>query len=211
MAEFAPIRVLAIAGSLREASINRRLVQLAARLVRERDTLAGIEFVEFDALAAIEPFDEDVEVDGFPPGARAFTQAVRAADAVLVATPEYNASIPGQLKNAFDWASRPDLTPREGGLQASAMFSRPAAVVSASNGQFGGVWARDELLKVLRTQGARVVTEPSFTLPDGATAFTEDGTLVSEQAREQLIALLEALAAATRSLLAARAAATATP
>jgi chromate reductase len=199
-----PIRILAVAGSLREASINRRLARLAAPLAP-----AGVELVEFDALTAVEPFDEDSEVDGFPPGAAAFVAAVRAVDGVLIVTPEYNGSIPGQLKNALDWASRPDQTPREGGLQASAMFGRPVAVASASNGQFGAVWARDELVKVLRTQGARPLAEPSVTIAHGNEAFDVDGQLRSGEATAKLQGLLDALASTVRALRTARAAAAA--
>ena len=199
-----PIRILAVAGSLREASINRRLARLAARLAPD-----GVELIEFDALSAVEPFDEDLEIDGFPPGAAAFVAAVRASDGMLVVTPEYNGSIPGQLKNALDWASRPDLTPREGGLQASATFGRPVAVASASNGQFGAVWARDELVKALRTQGARPIAEPSATIAHGNEAFDMDGQLRSGEAAAKLRGLLDALASTVGALRTARAAAAA--
>lgn len=200
MTEQQPIRILAIAGSLREASMNRRLTRLAARLAP-----AGVELVEFDALSAIEPFDEDLERTGFPPGAAQLAAAVRAADGVFVATPEYNGSIPGQLKNAFDWLSRPDLTPGEGGLQASPMFGRPVAVASASNGQFGAVWARDELVKALRTQGARPLHEPSVTIPLGHEAFDDDGSLKNADAQERLSGLVASLVDTIHALRAARA------
>lgn len=201
-----PIRILGVAGSLREASINRRLARLAGRLVPE-----GVEFVEYDALASVEPFDEDVEAGGFPPGAAHFAAAVRAADGVFLATPEYNGSIPGQLKNALDWASRNDGALADvSGLQASPLYGRPAAVASASNGQFGAVWARDELVKVLRTQGARPISEPSITIPNGATAYAEDGTLANTEANDRVRELVEQLVAMVRMLRQARAAAPAT-
>lgn len=202
MSQDAPIRILTVAGSLREASINRRLVRLAARLAPD-----GAELRDFDALAAVEPYDEDVEAGGFPPGAAAFVAAIRDADGMFIATPEYNGSIPGQLKNALDWASRSESG--AGGLQASSTFGLPVAVASASNGQFGGLWSRDELAKVLRTQGARPITEPSLTLAKGHEAFDDDGMLRNAEQSERLRGLLEQLATTVRALRAARAAAAA--
>jgi chromate reductase len=190
-----PIRILAVAGSLREESVNRRLIRLAARLAPE-----GIELVEFDSLGAVEPYDEDVEAGGFPPGAAAFAAAIRATDGMLIATPEYNGSVPGQLKNALDWASRPDGHVEGTGLPASTLYSRPVAVASASTGQFGAVWARDELAKVLRTQGARPIVEPSVTVPNAHQAFDDDGDLMTAATRERLVQLLDELAAMVRLL-----------
>jgi chromate reductase len=201
MSNATPIRVLAVAGSLREASLNRRLVRLAARLAP-----AGVELVEFDALDEVEPYDEDVEAEGMPAGAAAFAAAIRDADALFVATPEYNGSIPGQLKNALDWASRPDGTlPDATGLQASPLFGVPVGVASASTGQFGAVWARDELVKVLRTQGARPISDPSVTIANGATAFAEDGSLERAATAERLVQLLDEVAAMVGLLREARA------
>jgi chromate reductase len=200
MAPAEPIRILGVAGSLREASMNRRLARLAGRLVPE-----GVEYVEYDALHLVEPFDEDVEESGFPSGAANFAAAIRGVDGVFVATPEYNGSIPGQLKNALDWASRADGAVEAGTkLQGSPLYGVPVAVASASNGQFGAVWARDELVKVLRTQGARPISEPSVTVPNGDTAFTEDGDLASEQTTERLRELLDELVAMVRMLREAR-------
>ncbi len=183
-----PLRILTVAGSLREASINRRLVRLAARLAPD-----DVEVVEFDALADVEPYDEDAEAAGPPPGAAALADAVRDADGLFLATPEYNGSIPGQLKNALDWLSRPDgARPDRTGLQASPLFGLPVAVASASTGQFGAVWARDELVKVVRTQGARPIHEPGVTIPRAADAFDDDGDLRSDTHREALRELLAA-------------------
>lgn len=198
MTQDAPIRLLAVAGSLREASLNRRLVRLAERLAPE-----GVELIEFDALGAVEPYDEDLEAsEGFPPGAAAFARAVRSADGLFIATPEYNGSVPGQLKNALDWASRPDADAPDGvtGLQASSLFGKPVGVASASNGQFGAVWARDELAKVLRTQGARPIVEPGVTVANGQAAFNDDGTLVSEATTDRLRELLDEVVAMARML-----------
>jgi len=194
------IRVLAVAGSLREGSYNRLLARLAASLAPE-----GVKIVQFEGLAAVEPFDEDLEPGGWPTGAAAWGEALQAADAVLVVTPEYNASIPGQIKNAFDWASRSLEEPFRD-LVRSPMYGKPVAVVSASTGQFGGVWARDEFIKSLKTQGARAVEEPKMAVPSAHTAFAEDGTLNSAQTTDHLVALLDALATMTRAVVQARAA-----
>ncbi len=200
-----PIRILGVAGSLREASINRRLARLAARLAPE-----GVEFVEFGELGQVEPYDEDVEADGFPAGAAHFAAALRDTDGVFIATPEYNGSIPGQLKNALDWASRSDgALESVSGLQASPLYGVPVAAASASNGQFGAVWARDELVKVLRTQGARPISEPSVTIPNGATAFTDDGLLATTEANDRVRTLLDELVAMVVMLREARATAAA--
>lgn len=193
-----PIHILAVAGSLREESVNRRLVRLAARLAPD-----GVELVEFDALGAVEPYDADLEArQGFPAGAAAFAAAIREADGVLIATPEYNGSIPGQLKNALDWASRPDgaVDGDVGGLPASPLYGTPVGVASASTGQFGAVWARDELAKVLRTQGARPIIEPSVTVPTAHQAFDDEGDLTSAATRERLVQLLDELVAMVRLL-----------
>jgi chromate reductase len=111
--------------------------------------------------------------------------AVAAADALLVATPEYNSSIPGQLKNAVDWLSRP--------FPDSALRNRPVAVVGASTGQFGAAWAQAELRKVLGAAGARVL-QGGVGLPRAGDAFDPDGRLRSERVREQLREIVEELA-----------------
>ncbi|MCW2956355.1 MAG: NAD(P)H-dependent oxidoreductase [Thermoleophilia bacterium] len=195
-----PIRILGVAGSLRDASFNRRIVGLAAALAGASD---GVEFIEFTDLASIEHFDEDIEVDGTPPGAEAWKDAVRDADAIFVATPEYNGSIPGALKNAFDWASRADVAPFND-LQRSPMYGTPVAVTSASSGQFGGVWARDELMKSLRTQGARAVDEPKVAVPSVKDAFTDDGRLANDALQGRLAELMVNLAEQARLVRAAQ-------
>ncbi len=138
------MRVLGISGSLRRGSLNSALLRAAAARLP-----AGAELVEFDRLGEVPPYDSDLEAEGTPEVVRDLREAMRGADAVLVATPEYNHSIPGQLKNALDWASRP--------AGQSAMNGKPAAVVGASTGIFGAVWAQAETRKVLGALGARVV------------------------------------------------------
>ena len=138
------MRVLGITGSLRRDSLNHALLREAAERLP-----AGAELVEFDRLGEIPPYDADVEAEGTPEPVEALRQAMRDADAVLIATPEYNHSIPGVLKNALDWASRP--------AGQSALSGKPAAVIGASTGMFGAVWAQAETRKVLGALGGRVV------------------------------------------------------
>jgi chromate reductase len=138
------MRVLGISGSLRRDSLNSALLRAAAERLP-----AGAELVEFDRLRDVPPYDEDVETAGTPTVVEEMRDAVRNADAVLIATPEYNSSIPGQIKNALDWVSRP--------AGQSALNGKPAAVVGASTGMFGAVWAQAELRKVLGAMGGRVI------------------------------------------------------
>ncbi|MGI8593131.1 MAG: NADPH-dependent FMN reductase [Solirubrobacteraceae bacterium] len=140
------MRVVGIAGSLRRDSHNLRLLRAAAgALPPEAD------FEVWEGLATLPPYDADADgPDGHPAVAR-LRRALRDGDAVLFATPEYNGSIPGVLKNALDWASRP--------FPDNALRGKPAAVVGASTGLFGAVWAQAELRKVLSTIGARVIDE----------------------------------------------------
>jgi len=138
------MRVLGISGSLRRESHNSALLRAAAERLP-----AGAELVPYERLAEIPPYDEDVEVRDVPEPVRDLREAIHDADAVLIATPEYNHSIPGQLKNALDWASRP--------AGKSALNGKPTAVIGASTGMFGAVWAQAELRKVLGAMGGRVL------------------------------------------------------
>jgi chromate reductase len=135
--------LLGISGSLRSGSHNARLLRAAAELLPP-----GVELEIFDRLGEIPPFDEDSE-QAPPPAVVALKDAIAAADAVLIATPEYNHSIPGVLKNALDWVSRP--------IATNPMRGKPALVIGASTGMFGAVWAQAETRKVLGALGARVI------------------------------------------------------
>ena len=164
------MNVLGIAGSLRSGSLNRELLRLAALSAPE-----GVEFETWDGLRDIPPYDTDDE--GTDPAAvEAFREAVREADAVLIVTPEYNGSVPGQLKNALDWASRPEVL-------TCVFRNKPVAVMSASPGMFGAVWAAADLRRILGLMGARVaaselslpraherLAEPDDELLDGVSA-----------------------------------------
>jgi chromate reductase len=137
------MRILGISGSLRAGSHNTQLLRLAAEELPE-----DVELEVYDELAEIPPFDQDF-VDFAPDSVERLKSLVAASDALLFATPEYNGSIPGQLKNAVDWVSRP--------LTDNPARGKPAAVIGASTSSFGGVWAQRELKKVLGILGARVL------------------------------------------------------
>ncbi len=175
------MRVLGISGSLRRDSLNSALLRAAAKRLP-----AGAELVEFERLRDIPPYDADLEEGPAPEAVRELREAIRGADAVLVATPEYNHSIPGQLKNALDWASRP--------AGQSALGGKPAAAIGASTGMFGAVWAQAETRKVLGALGGRVVeTELPVSRAD---RLLVDGRLELEpQQSEQLEELLAELIA----------------
>jgi chromate reductase, NAD(P)H dehydrogenase (quinone) len=175
------MRVLGISGSLRRDSYNTKLLRAAGELLPP-----FVELQVWDELKAAPPFDEDDELGPEPTAVASLRAAVRQADAVLFATPEYNASIPGQLKNAVDWLSRPVAT--------TPLRNKPALVVGASTGAFGAVWSQAELRKVLATAGARVV-EADVAVGHAPTKFDEEGRLVDEELREQLAEALEVLRA----------------
>jgi chromate reductase len=172
------MRILGISGSLRRDSHNTRLLRGVGDLLPE-----GVELDLFDQLAAIPPYNEDDEHE-IPPAVAALKSAIAGADAVLVATPEYNASIPGVLKNALDWVSRP--------VQGTPLMGKPAAVIGASTSLFGAVWAQAETRKVLSTIGARVV-DRELPLPQAEEALGGDGLPLDQDARELLEATLTEL------------------
>lgn len=178
------MRVLGISGSLRDASYNTMLLRAAGRLLPE-----DVDFVVWDGLKAVEPYDEDDDRDPAPEGAQHFRDALAGADAVLFATPEYNSSVPGQLKNAVDWASRP--------LATNVLRNKPVAVIGASTGMFGAVWAQADLRKVLAATGARVV-EGEVAVGHAQTRFDEDGNLSDEDLVEQIGEVVRILVAETQ-------------
>jgi len=173
------VKVLGLSGSLRAGSHNAKLLQAAGDLLPPE-----AELVIFDGLKAIPPFDEDDE-HARHDAVVALHDAIAAADVVLVSTPEYNHSLPGQFKNALDWMSRP--------LASSPLRNKPTAVVGASTGLFGAVWAQAEARKVLAAIGARVIDRE---LPIGMAddAFTEDGALADEDLSLALAGILAELA-----------------
>jgi chromate reductase, NAD(P)H dehydrogenase (quinone) len=171
------MRILGISGSLRRDSHNTALLRAAAELLPP-----GVELELFDGLRAIPPYDADEDTPELQgPAVTALKDAIERADAVLISTPEYNHSIPGVLKNALDWASRPYAT--------NALRGKPAAVVGASTGLFGAVWAQAETRKVLKTIGAHVLEDE---LPVGLAddAFDPQGRLLDPELRDRLADLV---------------------
>jgi chromate reductase len=185
------MRVLAISGSLRRDSHNTALLRAAAEHVP-----AGVELELWDGLKAVPPYDEDDDGELAPAAVTALRSAVAGADALLLATPEYNQSIPGALKNALDWVSRP--------LAANPLRDKPVAVVGASAGVFGAVWAQAELRKVLGAIGARVLDRERAV--GRAAERIADGSVEDRQLLDELSDVLGELAAAVREREAVRAA-----
>jgi chromate reductase, NAD(P)H dehydrogenase (quinone) len=170
------VLLLGISGSLRRGSHNRRLLDAAAGHLPASATMRV-----FDGLAEIPPYSEDANA---PAAVQRLRAALAGADGLLFATPEYNGSVPGQLKNALDWASRP--------FPDNALRGRPASVVGASTGLFGAVWAQAELRKVLRTAGADVLDdELPIGMADGA--FTPDGALADPEQAAALARVVDRL------------------
>jgi chromate reductase, NAD(P)H dehydrogenase (quinone) len=165
------MRILGISGSLRRGSHNRRLLRAAG------DTLPpGADLVEWEGLAELPAFNEDLESDP-PELVRDFLDAIEDSDALLIATPEYNASLPGALKNALDWASRP--------FPDNVLRDKPSAVIGASTGLFGAVWAQAEVRKALKASGAHVL-ESELPIGMADSAFDEDGGLADPDLAERL-------------------------
>jgi chromate reductase len=169
------MRILGISGSLRRGSHNRKLLRAAGALLPP-----GVELVEWDGLAGLPAFDEDLEATP-PAPVTDFLEAIDQADALLIATPEYNASLPGALKNAIDWASRP--------FPDNVLRGKPTAVVGASTGLFGAVWAQAEVRKAMKASGAHVVESE---LPVGMAdyAFAPDGALQDPELTQRFKDLL---------------------
>ncbi|MEX1358355.1 MAG: NADPH-dependent FMN reductase [Gaiellaceae bacterium] len=183
------MRILAISGSLRRDSYNTALLREAAELAP-----AGVELELYEGLELLPPYNEDVDGDDPPAEGARLRQAIEAADGLLIATPEYNGSIPGQLKNAVDWASRP--------ARSGAIWGKPVAVVGATTGSYGAVWAQADLRRSLGVAGARVL-EVELPLAKAHERFDDQGRLEDDQLRERLAEIVRELAAAAEPALAA--------
>ncbi|HEX4647437.1 MAG TPA: NAD(P)H-dependent oxidoreductase [Steroidobacteraceae bacterium] len=170
--------VLAIAGSLRGGSLNLRLIESAADCAPP-----GIAVRVYRGLAELPPLNQDLEARAFAEGAvRSLCDQVASADGLLIATPEYNHSVPGVLKNAIDWLSRP--------LSGEVLVGKPVAVVGASAGRWGTRLAQAALRQVLFAAEALVLTGPPLYLAQADQAFDADGRLADEAARRALRQLL---------------------
>jgi len=177
------MKILGISGSLRRDSHNRMVLLNAVELLPE-----GVELELWDSLKDVPPFDEDDE-ELHLEGVTRLRDALAGADAILISTPEYNHSIPGQLKNAIDWASRP--------VRTAALRDKPVAVVGASTGGFGAVWAQAELRKVLSAAGARVV-DGELAVNFAIRRFDREGRFVDEEMRDALAKVVDALVVEAR-------------
>jgi chromate reductase, NAD(P)H dehydrogenase (quinone) len=186
-----PVRILGISGSLRERSFNRALLRAAAELAPP-----GVELVEVD-LSPIPLYNGDVEAAGAPDVVEALRAAVRDADGLLLATPEYNRGTSGVLKNAIDWLSRPAL--------ASVLRWKPAAVIGATTGRGGTRRAQQQVREALLFPGAEIVDGPEVAIPLARDSFDgEGGPLTDEEARAALRELLRLLADAAAGAAATR-------
>jgi len=175
------MRILAISGSLRDAANSTALL----RALRE-EAPESVEVILWDGLKGIPAYDQDDDVVPAPDSVAAFRELVREVDGVFFATPEYNSSIPGALKNALDWGSRP--------LATNVFRNKPVAVISSSAGAFGGVWAAADLRKVLAAMGSRV-TEAELAVGHAHEKLDADGRLVDDEVRQGLRESLETLLA----------------
>jgi chromate reductase len=179
------VKVLAISGSLRSESYNTGLLRALAE-----EAPAGVDVELWTGLREIPAYDADEDVEPGPETVEALRGAIAAADAVIFATPEYNSSVPGALKNALDWASRPFAT--------HSFRNKPVAVLASSAGAFGGIWAQAELRKVLGAMGARV-TEVEVAVGHVAEKFNPDGELTDPGVRQQLRDTLQTVVAEVAS------------
>ncbi len=179
------IKIFAIAGALRAGSFNRKLLAAAMRKVKDA-TVDVADLKEFD----LPLYDGDLEAQGLPAGVVKLKERIAAADALMIATPEYNWSIPGTFKNAIDWASRPPSNPFRG---------KTALITAASAGYFGGVRSILQLRQVFVTLGVFALPEQVM-VPFGAKAFDEAGNLIDPKLDASLQKAVDALIRFTLAL-----------
>ena len=175
-----PRRVAVVVGSLRKESLNRKMAKALAAMA---PPTLSLEIVEIGQLPL---YNQDDDANP-PPASVAFKEKIAGADAVLFVTPEYNRSVPGVLKNAIDWASRP--------VRESALTNKTVSVIGASPGQFGAMWAQQDLRRILGIAGARVVGD-ELPVPRVHEKFDHDGRPTDAELSELLRVVLETLAAA---------------
>jgi chromate reductase, NAD(P)H dehydrogenase (quinone) len=186
MADVPSLNVLGFAGSLRKGSFNRMLLRAAVELAPPGVTIDTFE------LDAIPLYNGDVEAQGDPEPVAEWKDAIRRADAILVATPEYNYGVPGVLKNAIDWASRPP--------GKAVLNGKPAAIMGASPGGFGTTRAQLQLRQAFVFTQTLAVPQPEVLVAKAHEKFDADGRLTDEPTRRFVRLLLEALAAWTERL-----------
>ena len=174
------MRILAVSGSLRRDSHNTQLLRAAVEAAPE-----GVEVELWEGLRDVPLYDQDLDTADEIESVRRLREAWGSADAILFSTPEYNGSVPGVLKNAIDWASRP--------VRESALTNKTVSVIGASNGQFGAMWAQADLRKILGTAGARVVGD-ELPVARASSKFDAEGRLLDAELFERLRLVLETLA-----------------
>lgn len=175
--------ILALIGSLRAASHNRQLAEAAAKLAP-----AGVTVTLADSLGDLPFYNEDIDTDtALPVAAARLRAAAERTDAFLYISPEYNGTMPAVVKNAIDWLSRP--------WQAGAMIGKPVAVVGTALGQYGGVWAHDEVRRAASIAGGTVLDDVSLDIPGSATRFAETHPYSDAEVAEQLTQVITTLAA----------------
>jgi chromate reductase, NAD(P)H dehydrogenase (quinone) len=181
------MRVLAISGSLRAASYNTALLRAAAELAPD-----DVEVTFYEGLESLPPYNEDRDTDTPPALVSELRNQIQDADAVLFATPEFNGTVPGQIKHAVDWASRPK-------RESAALRGKPVAVIGASITDYGAIWAQDHLRKALGIAGARVL-DVELPVSKAHEHFDEDGVLVDLELRDRIAEIVETLLERRRAL-----------
>jgi chromate reductase len=175
------MKILAISGSLRADSYNTALARAALVLAPP-----GVDVELYEGLAEIPPYDADRDGEDTPEPVRDLRERIAVADALLVVTPEYNGSVPGVLKNAIDWASRP-------AGPDSVLWGKTAAIAGATTGQYGAIWAQQDLRRILGIAGARVI-DGEVPVARAQNVFDASGrlvdTLVTERFRDHVVALV---------------------
>jgi chromate reductase len=174
------MKILGISGSLRAASYNTALLHAAAEMMP-----VGVELELYDDLESLPPYNEDRDTDLPPAEVKRLRNAIADADAVLFATPEYNTTMPGQLKQVVDWASRPH-------GPDSTLWGKPVAAMGASITDYGAMWAQDHLRRALGIAGARVL-DTELAVANADERFDGDGRLTDAETRERLAELVEGL------------------
>jgi chromate reductase len=173
------LNILALAGSMRTESFNRKALQIAKKIVSE----LNVNIIELDLKTLDLPlFNEDLRINGFPESVNKLKDAIAAADMLVIATPEYNHSIPGVLKNAIDWASD----------KTNPFTGKVAAIFGASNGVFGTLRSQLHLRQVLAALNVELVPQPQVYIRSAREAFLPDGLLVDKKVEQQLHQLMEA-------------------
>ena len=180
--------ILGLSGSLRKQSHNTALLRAAGAQLPP-----GIQFEVYDSLREIPPYDADRDLEPADAAVARLREAIARADGVLIATPEYNGSITGVLKNALDWGSRP--------FPDNALRGKPGAVIGAATGLFGAVWSQAETRKVLGVIGADVIDQ-ELPIGQAESAFTDDGQLLDPEQRAAIAQLVEVLVARAGAQLA---------